>query len=56
MSIDEAIAILSDIRSQYDCFDEEEEPYYRACSMAIKVLLGIHNFVVSYGGKTNDES
>ena len=29
---------LSEIRSNYNCFDEKEEPYYNALSNAIKVL------------------
>ena len=30
--------ILSEIRSNYNCFDEEEEPYYRALSDAIRLI------------------
>ena len=29
---------LSELRSKYNCFDEKEEPYYRALSNAIKEL------------------
>lgn len=32
------ISKLSEIRSEYNCFDETEEPYYRALSEAIKYL------------------
>ena len=35
---DNLISTLSEIRSQYNCFDEAEEPYYRALSEAIKKL------------------
>ena len=30
------IEILSELRSNYNCFDEQEEPVYRALSEAIK--------------------
>ena len=36
--MDDLISKLSEIRSKYNCFDESEEPYYRALSEAIKVL------------------
>lgn len=29
---------LSEIRSKYSCFDEKEEPYYRALSTAIAAI------------------
>lgn len=29
---------LSELRSNYNCFDESEEPYYRALSNAIQAL------------------
>lgn len=29
---------LSKIRSQYNCFDESEEPYYRTLSEAIEAI------------------
>ena len=32
------VEILSDLRSQYNCFDEHEEPVYHALSEAIKAL------------------
>lgn len=35
---EEAVAILSDIRSGYNCFDIDEEPKYRALSIAIEAL------------------
>ena len=38
MTREEAIAMLSDIRSDYNCFDENEEPKYHALSMAIEAL------------------
>lgn len=31
------ISRLSEIRSNYNCFDETEEPYYRALSEAIQL-------------------
>lgn len=34
------ISRLSEIRSQYNCFSESEQPYYHALSKAIKVLSG----------------
>ena len=34
------IAYLSDIRSNYDCFNPKENSYYRALSKAISVLRG----------------
>lgn len=34
----EVISILSEIRSKYDCFNEKEQPYYHALSVAIKSL------------------
>lgn len=36
--MDDLISKLSEIRSEYNCFDENEEPYYRALSEAIKFL------------------
>ena len=32
------IEILSELRSNYNCFDESEEPVYRALSEAIEAL------------------
>lgn len=32
------ISRLSEIRSQYNCFNKSEEPYYRALSEVIKML------------------
>lgn len=29
---------LSELKSNYNCFDENEEPYYRALSNAIEAL------------------
>ena len=29
---------LSELKSNYNCFDEKEEPYYRALSNAIQAL------------------
>lgn len=34
----EIINILSEIRSEYNCFNEKERPYYHALSLAIKSL------------------
>lgn len=31
----ESIELLSELRAKYNCFDEKEEPYYRALSLAI---------------------
>ena len=31
----ESIKLLSELRAEYSCFDEKEEPYYRALSVAI---------------------
>lgn len=31
----ESIKLLSELRAKYSCFDEKEEPYYRALSAAI---------------------
>lgn len=31
----ESIKLLSELRAKYSCFDEKEEPYYRALSVAI---------------------
>lgn len=36
--MDDLISRLSEIRSKYNCFDENEEPYYRALSETIRVL------------------
>lgn len=35
---DDLISKLSEIRSEYNCFDENEEPYYRVLSEVIKIL------------------
>lgn len=35
---DKYISLLSDLRCQFNCFDEVEEPFYRALSDAIKVM------------------
>ena len=35
---EEIIAILSEMRSDYNCFDANEEPKYRALSIAIKAI------------------
>ena len=34
----EYISKLSEIRSEYSCFEDDEEPYYRALSEGIKAL------------------
>ena len=36
--MDDLISKLSEIRSDYNCFDADEEPYYRALSEAIRIL------------------
>lgn len=38
MNKQETIKILSEIRDCYDCFDQEEEPCYRALSIAIRII------------------
>lgn len=38
MNKEEAITELSDVRSDYNCFNENEEPKYHALSMAIEAL------------------
>ena len=38
MTTDEIINRLSDIRSLYNCFNESEEPYYRALSESIRII------------------
>ena len=35
--MNDLISRLSEIRSNYNCFDETEEPYYRALSEAIRL-------------------
>ena len=35
--MNDLISKLSEIRSNYNCFDETEEPYYRALSEAIRL-------------------
>lgn len=35
---EDLISKLSEIRSEYNCFSADEEPYYRALSEAIKIL------------------
>ena len=37
----EYISKLSEIRSKYSCFEDDEEPYYRALSEGIKALKAI---------------
>ena len=36
--MDDLISKLSEIRSEYNCFDEDGEPQYRALSEAIRIL------------------
>lgn len=36
--MNDLIRRLSEIRSNYNCFDENEEPYYRALSEAIQFI------------------
>ena len=35
---DDLISKLSEIRSEYNCFNQDEEPYYRALSEVISIL------------------
>lgn len=43
---------LSELRSNYNCFDEKEEPYYRALSDAIQALREEADRIrVRYGGE-----
>lgn len=37
-AMNDLISRLSEIRSNYNCFDEKEEPYYRALSEAIQLV------------------
>ena len=54
------IEILSEIRSQYNCFDETEEPVYHALSEAIKALSAqqdiVHCGECEYQDKGENES
>ena len=34
----DTISILSELRSNYNCFDKDDEPYYSALSEAIKAV------------------
>ena len=36
--MNDVISRLSEIRSDYNCLDEKEEPYYRALSEAIQLV------------------
>ncbi len=36
--MDDLISRLSEIRSEYNCFDEDEKPYYHALSEAIGII------------------
>lgn len=38
---------LSELRSNYNCFDEKEEPYYRALSNAIQALRDKMNEIIT---------
>lgn len=40
--MDDLIIRLSEIRSNYNCMDGKEEPYYRALSEAIQLVNGIN--------------
>ena len=37
--MNDLISKLSEIRSGYNCFNQDEEPYYRALSEAISILI-----------------
>ena len=36
--MNDLISKLSEIRSDYNCFNQDEEPYYRALSQVIRIL------------------
>lgn len=64
MSEEEVIETLSDLRGRFSCFDEAEEPYYRALSIAIgglkkasKKLAYVHERIDIYDDRpdTHDE-
>ena len=38
MTLEEIIAKLGEIKGNYNCFDESEEPYYHACAEAIQAI------------------
>ena len=54
----DTISILSEIRSNYNCMEESEEPYYRALSEAIKAVKAEHKghwiSLDDFRGKYND--
>ena len=36
--MDDYIELLSELRAKYNCFDENEAPYYEALSLGIKAI------------------
>lgn len=55
--MNDLISRLSEIRSNYNCFDEKEEPYYRALSEAIQLVSAqLERKKGKWGGNTKDES
>ena len=55
MTKDEVIETLSDLRAQYNCFDENENPYYRALCIAIKSVRIAENMKKTIPVKWIDE-
>ena len=47
------ISRLSEIRSQYNCFDESEEPYYRALTEVIEVIKSVMSVMSDMRGDLN---
>lgn len=43
----EYIEILSELRSQYNCFDEKDRPYYEALSEAIARKPVVHGYWIN---------
>lgn len=52
----EVISILSDMRSRYNCFDPEDEEYYRGLSEAIKALSAQPEIIRCKDCKYSDEN
>lgn len=56
MTKQEAIEVLSEIRSGYNCFDDSEKPYYEALSEAIKALTHFNSDSDSIKNELNELS
>ena len=56
MTVQEAIEVLSEIRSGYNCFDESEKPYYEALSEAIEALTHFNSTSNSIKNELNELS